>query len=218
MTHRHARAAHAVGDRALKASLLGVGPVDVLLMPVAHHAVHERPVVAVGFLVSEIGFTIGIVNSVLRGKLATPTTVIDAAVIGIDRAQMRAVGGIRLAHLLRERAATLAAVPNGLLGHIGLNVVRHLERCMETHVNAVMQRTGIVEAVVERRRHFLVHGQRHGEDRENLQVGVFRIVLVDVFQINATVPASTASERANLQIFKGVVTHEGPEGLTYNLS
>ena len=89
---------------------------------------------------------------------------------------------------------------------------------MEMHVDAVMQRAGIVEAVVERRRHFLVHGQRHGEDRENLQVGIFRVVLVDVFQVNATVPASTASERANLQIFEGVVTHEGPEGLTYDLS
>ena len=218
MTHRHARAAHAVGDRALKAGLFGVGPVDVLLMPVAHHAVHERPVVAVGFLVSEVGFAIGVIDSVLRRKLAAPTAVIDAAVVGINRAQVRAVGGIRLAHLLRERAATLAAVPNGLLGHIGLNVVRHLERRMEMHVDAVMQRTGIVEAVVERRRHFLVHGQRHGEDRENLQIGIFRVVLVDVFQVNATVPASTASERANLQIFEGVVTHEGPEGLTYDLS
>ena len=218
MAHRYAGAAHAVSDRALKAGLLGVGPVDVLLMPVAHHAVYERPVVAVGFLVSEVGFAIGVIDGVFRGKLATPTTVIDAAVIGINRAQVRAVGGIRLAHLLRKRAATLAAVPNGLLGHIGLNVVRHLERSMEMHVDAVMQRTGIIEAVVERRRHFLVHGQRHGENRENLQVGVFRVVFVDVFQVNAPVPASTASECANLQIFEGVVTYEGPEGLTYDLS
>ena len=86
------------------------------------------------------------------------------------------------------------------------------------HIDAVMQRTGIIEAVVERRRHFLVHGQRYGEDRENLQVGVFRVVFVDIFQVNATVPASTASERTNLQIFEGVVTHEGPEGLAYDLS
>ena len=217
VAHGHAGAADAVGDRALKAGLLGVGPVDVLLMPVAHQAIHERPIVAVGFLVGEIGLAIGVLHGVPRRLLAAPTAVIDAAVVGVDRAQMGAVGGVRLADLLGQRAATLAAVPDGLLGHERLDVVVHLERRMEVHVDAVVQRAGIIEAVVEGGGHLLVDGQRHGEDGQNLQVRVLGVALVDVLQVHAAVPAGAATKRANLKVLEGVIAHERAKGLPDDL-
>ena len=172
MAHRNAGAANAVRDRALEAGLLGVGPVDVLLMPVAHQAVNERPVQAVGFLVDEIGLAVGVFDRVLRRTLAAPAAVVDAAVVRVDRAQMGAVGRVGLAHLLGKRAAPLAAIPYGLLRHIGLDMVAHLERRVEMNVDAVMQRSGIVEAVIERGGHLLVDCKWHGENRQHLKPGL----------------------------------------------
>ena len=217
MAHGHAGAADAVRDRALKAGLLGVGPVDVLLMPVAHQAIHQRPVVAVGFLVREIGLAVGVLHGVPRRLLAAPAAVVDAAVVGVDRAQMGAVGGIRLADLLGQRAATLAAVPDCLLSHKRLDVVVHLERRMEMHVDAVVQRAGVVEAVVEGGGHLLVDGQRHGEDGQNLQIRVLGVAFVDVLQVHAAVPAGAATKRANLKVLEGVVAHERAKGLPDDL-
>ena len=85
MAHCHASAAYTMSDGAFKASLLGVGPVDMLLMPVAHQTIHERPIQAIGFLVNEIGLTVGILDNILRGLLAAPAAIIDAAVVGIHR-------------------------------------------------------------------------------------------------------------------------------------
>ena len=66
MAHCHASTAYTMSDRALKTSLLGVGPVDVLLMPVSHQTIHERPIQAIGFLVNEVWLTVGILDNILR--------------------------------------------------------------------------------------------------------------------------------------------------------
>ena len=90
--------------------------------------------------------------------------IIDAAVVRIHRAQMRTVGRVGLAYLFGKRSASLATIPNGFLGYIGLNVVGHLERRMKMNVDAVMQRSGIIKTVIERGGHFLVNRKRHCED------------------------------------------------------
>ena len=92
MAHCHASTAYTMSDRALKTSLLGVGPVDVLLMPVSHQTIHERPIQTIGFLVNEVWLTVGILDNILRRLLATPAAIIDTAVVRIHRAQMRTVG------------------------------------------------------------------------------------------------------------------------------
>ena len=217
MAHCHASTAYTMSDRALKTSLLGVGPVDVLLMPVSHQTIHERPIQTIGFLVNEVGLTVGILDNILRRLLATPAAIIDTAVVRIHRAQMRTVGRVGLAYLLGKRSASLTTIPNGFLGYIGLNVVGHLERRMKMNVNAVMQRSGIIETVIERGGHFLVNRKRHCEDGQNLKLRVFRIAFVNIVQIDAAVPASTAPQRANLQILEGVVAHKRSEGLAYDL-
>ena len=115
------------------------------------------------------------------------------------------------------RAAPLATIPDGLLRHVGLDMVAHLERRVEMNVDAVMQRPGIVEAVIERGGHLLVDRKRHGEDRQHLKLGIFRVPLVDVVQVDLAIPARTASKRTDLQILEGVVAHERSEGLAHDL-
>lgn len=115
------------------------------------------------------------------------------------------------------RGTPLATIPDGLLRHVGLDIVAHLERRVEMNVNAVMQRSGIVEAVIERGGHLLVDRKRHGEDRQHLKLGLFRVPLVDVVQVDLAIPARTASKRTDFQILEGVVAHERSEGLTHDL-
>ena len=79
-----------------------------------------------------------------------------------------------------------------------------------------MQRSGVIEAVIEGGGHLLVHGQRHAENRQHLQIGVFRIVLVDVFEIDPAIPRAAAAERTDLEVFEGVVSNERTEGLSYD--
>ena len=88
---------------------------------------------------------------------------------------------------------------------------------MEVHVDTVVQRAGVVEAVVEGGCHLLVDGQRHGEDGQNLQVRVLGVALVDVLKVHAAVPAGAATKRANLKVLEGVVTHERAKGLPDDL-
>ena len=121
---------------------------------------------------------------------------------------MRTVSRIGLPHLLGERPASFPSIPDGLLGHIGLHMIVHLEGRMKARVDAVVQRPLVVEAVIEGRRHLLVHRQRHTEDGQNLQLRVLGIALVHVFQVGLAVPAGAAAERANLQVFECVVPDE----------
>ena len=81
MAHCHTSAAYTMSDGTLKASLLGVGPVDVLLMPVAHQTIHERPIQAIGFLVNEVGLTVGILDNILWRLLAAPTAIIYVSTV-----------------------------------------------------------------------------------------------------------------------------------------
>ena len=180
-----------------------------------------------GYLTDAIGrkkmFTIDIIAiavfsilSVFRGLFAAKPAVIDAAVVRLDRAQMRTVGAVGFAHLFGKRPAALATIPDCLLSDEGLNMVVHLERSVEIHVDTVVQRSGVVKAVVERGGHFLVDRQRHAENRQHLQIGVFRIVLVDVFEVDLAIPCAAAAQRADLKVFEGVVSHERTESLSYD--
>ena len=218
MAHSHAGAAHAMGDRTLETGLLGVRPVDMLLMPVTHQTIDERPVVAVGLLECAVGFAVGVFHGILGRSLAAPAAVVDAAVVGVDRAQMGAVGGVGLADLLGEGAATLSAIPDSLLGHEGFDAVIHFERRMETHVDSVMQGTGVIEAVIEGGGHLLVNGQGHGEDGQNLEIRVLGVAFVDILQVNTAIPACAAPKRADLEVFERVIAHERTEGLSDDLS
>ena len=211
VAHRDAGGAHAVGDRTRKAGLLRVGPVDVLLVPVAHQAIDERPVQAVHLLVEVIGRAVGDLHWILGRPLAAEPAVVDAAVIGVDCAEMGAVGAVGLADLLRQGAAPLAAIPDGLLGDVGLDMVAHLEGRVEAHVDAVMQRSGVVVAVVESARHLLVDGERDAEDGKHLQIGVGCILLVDVLEVDLAIPPGSATECADLQIAEVIVADERPE-------
>jgi len=90
-------------------------------------------------------------------------------------------------------------------------MIVHLEERMEIGVDSVVQRAAVIEAVVQRGRHLLVHRQRHAEDGQHLKPRVLGIVLVHVLQIGLSVPAGAAAERADLQVLEGVVPNERAE-------
>ena len=140
MAHSEPTQAHSVNDRTRKACLFGVGPIDVLLMPIAHQPIDERHVE--GDRLGHFGIwqAIGDLHHIVRRLRTAPAAIVDADVPGLDRAKMSAVVAVAPACLQRKASATLAAVVECVLRDEGLDTIGHLEGGMELDLESVVQR------------------------------------------------------------------------------
>ena len=120
--------------------------------------------------------------------------------------------------MLGEQATALTAVVEALEANLGLEMVGHLgDGLVEANVEAPVQRSGVVVAVVDRAGDLGVDDQHGAEHGQHLELGVALVALIQVFEAVLAVDTRATTEGEELQVAEGVVTDEGTEGLSDHL-